>query len=295
MNDIIKVDTIQQCNKLLHEETLHPLVSVANLADLQEDSLLQMKFYSVLMKRFSDDILCGWQPCDYSDGTVVFLSPNQLLPVRKDGTGTAEPALLLSFHPDFINNTPLGKHFGDYSFFHYRQNEALHVSARERGVLKRVLASIDEELHWGIDEFTRTLVSNKIELFLNTCARFYKRQFITRYEMNCELLGRIDKFVDNYFLTRQVLAKGLPSAKCCARVLNLSPAYFEDLLRHETGKTTPEYIQSKRIDIAREQLRRTDKSVAAIAEELGYTSPQFFARLFKKLTGLSPAEFRQSG
>ena len=36
-------------------------------------------------------------------------------------------------------------------------------------------------------------------------------------------------------------------------------------------------------------------AVAAIAEELGYTSPQFFCRLFKKLTGLTPSEYRLPG
>ena len=35
--------------------------------------------------------------------------------------------------------------------------------------------------------------------------------------------------------------------------------------------------------------------VATIAEELGYTSPQFFCRLFKKLTGLTPSEYRLPG
>lgn len=294
MNGIIKVDTISQCNKLLCEKTLHPLVSVARLADIKEDALLQMRFYSVLLKKYTDNILCGWLPCDYSDGTAVFLSPDQLLPVHKDETGTSEPAILLSFHPDFINNTPLGKHFGDYSFFHYRQNEALHVSAREKQTLTDALESIDEELRWGIDEYTKTLISNKIELLLNYCSRFYKRQFITRHDASRELLERIDQFVDHYFLTRQALVKGLPSAKRCARTLNLSPAYFEDMLRHETGKNTPEYIQFKRIAIAREQLRRTEKPVATIAEELGYASPQFFARLFKRLTGLSPLEYRLS-
>lgn len=294
MNGIIKVDTIQQCNKLLHEETLYPLVGLAHLTDLKEDSLLQMKFYSVLLKKCPDNTSCGCKSCDYSEGTVVFLPPNQLLPVKKDKAGAIAPALLLSFHPDFINNTPLGKHFGDYSFFYYRQNEALHVSAKEKRVLESILASIDEELRWGIDEYTKTLIANKIELFLNYCSRFYKRQFITRHEKNCELIEHIDKFIDDYFFSHQVLAKGLPSAKCCARALNLSPAYFEDMLHHETGKTTSEYVQFKRVAIARKQLRHTDKSVAAIAEELGYTSPQFFCRLFKRLTGLSPSEYRLS-
>ena len=295
MNEIITVDTIQQCNKLLHEETLYPLVSVASLQNLKEGSLLQMSFYAVLMRMHTKNILCGWMPCDYSDGTVVFLAPGQLLPVKGCGTGFAEPCLLLSFHPDFIKNTTLGKHFGDYSFFHYRQNEALHVSAREKRVLQNAVESIDDELRWGIDEYSKTLLLNKIELFLNYCARFYKRQFITRHEVNCDLVGRVDKLTHNYFLTHQVLTKGLPSAKYCARMLNLSPAYFEDLLRHETGKNIAEYIQLKRVSIAQEQLRRTDKSVAAIAEELGYTSPQFFCRLFKKLTGLTPSEYRLPG
>ena len=72
----------------------------------------------------------------------------------------------------------------------------------------------------------------------------------------------------------------------------LSAAYFDDLLKHETGMGTEEYVELKRLDIAREQLSRTGRSVAEIAGGLGYPSAQYFSSLFKKITGLAPNEYR---
>ena len=74
---------------------------------------------------------------------------------------------------------------------------------------------------------------------------------------------------------------GLPSVSWCASELNLSPNYFGDLVKKETGKTAQDYIQSKMIDVAKEKIFDQSKSVKQVAYELGFKYPQHFTRLFK--------------
>ena len=78
----------------------------------------------------------------------------------------------------------------------------------------------------------------------------------------------------------------------CATELNLSPGYFEDLIKKETGKTAQEYIQSKVIEVAKERVFDQSKPVGQIAYELGFKYPQHFTRFFKQLVGYSPNEYR---
>ena len=287
----MKVDTITQCNKMFLEKTLHPLVSLIEMPDLRIQELLQMDFYSVLMKgRCSQSMTYGQKNYDFSDGTLVFLSPGQ--PINCMTWGGGKDHILLCFHPELISGTSLGEHFNDYTFFHYRQNEALHVSVRERMVFKDCMESIKNELRWGVDEYSRKLICNKIELLLNYGSRFYHRQFIMRHDVHAEIVEKTDKWLERYFFTGQPRHTGLPSAESCARVQNMSSAYFDDLLKFETGKRTDEYVQFKRISVACDLLRRTDRSVAEIAEDLGCPSVRHFTSLFKKLKGCTPSLYK---
>jgi len=78
----------------------------------------------------------------------------------------------------------------------------------------------------------------------------------------------------------------------CAAQLNISPNYFGDLIKKETGKSAQEYIQDKLVDIAKEKVLDIDKSIGEVAYELGFKYPQHFTRLFKQRVGISPNEYR---
>lgn len=72
----------------------------------------------------------------------------------------------------------------------------------------------------------------------------------------------------------------------------ISANYFGDLVKKETGKSALEYIQTKVIDIAKEQFFDQSKSISEIAYGLGYKYPQHFTRLFEQKVGVSPNEYR---
>lgn len=198
----------------------------------------------------------------------------------------------LIFHPDFINGTNLGRSIKDYSFFSYEVNEALHLSKKERDVIVGCLSKMQDEISQNIDKHSKTLVVSNIELLLNYCMRFYDRQFITRSNENKNILSRFEALLDNYFETDKADAFGLPSVTYCAQELNLSPNYFGDLIKKETGHTAMEYIQNKLINEAKKRLFDSSKALGEIASGLGFKYQQHFTRLFKQKTGVTPHEFR---
>ncbi|MCW3089948.1 MAG: helix-turn-helix protein [Ferruginibacter sp.] len=104
-------------------------------------------------------------------------------------------------------------------------------------------------------------------------------------------MEKFETFLNVYFGTDKPQTIGLPSVTYCAEQLHLSPNYFGDLVKKETGKTALEYIQLKVIDLAKEKILSHNKSVSEIAYELGFKYPQHFTRLFRQHVGYTPKEY----
>lgn len=296
--DIRHFDSIADYNNMLGVPTQHPLVSVINLSEAHtlRHQLHTFSFYAVFLKEsICGNLIYGCKTYDYQCGTVVCLAPGQVIGVEDNGEVYQPKGRALCFHPDLIRGTALGSHISEYNFFSYAVNEALHLSQKEREVFVDCLHKIQMELDHDIDRLSRRLISTNIELLLDYCLRFYERQFITREHINSDILTNFENLLNSYCRSRKIVNEGTPTVKWCAQQLCLSPNYFGDLIRKETGMTAQNYIQQHILDIAKEKLVGTNLSVSEISFSLGFQYPQHFSRLFKKSTGMTPLEFRATG
>lgn len=73
----------------------------------------------------------------------------------------------------------------------------------------------------------------------------------------------------------------------------ISDYHFNRIFKTVTGITLKQYVLGRKLTIALEQLRNTDKSVIEIAMDLGFEYPEVFSRAFKKQFGVSPANIRK--
>lgn len=297
MGTVVKYDNIFQYNESRGVETLHPLVSVIDFSKAEPIPTGHYRhrfgFYAVFLKDVKcGDLRYGRNYYDYQEGTLVFITPGQVVGIEDNGEVFQPKGWALLFHPDLIRGTSLGRSMDEYTFFSYEANEALHLSEQERLVVLECLQNITGELNHAIDKHSRRLIVSNIELLLNYSIRFYERQFITRSEVNKDALSRFERLLNDYFKGDTPQRDGVPSVRWCAEQLHLSANYFGDLIKKETGKSAQEYIQLKVIDIAKERIFDATKSISEIAYELGFRYPQHFTRLFKKCVGMSPNEYR---
>lgn len=295
MGNIIKLETIQDYNALLGAETLHPLVSITDFSKLKSIKHCRKNFgfYCVFYKELKCGTLqYGRSKYDYQNGTLVFISPGQVAGIDDGGETLNPKGLALMFHPDLLYGTPLARRMKDYTFFSYESNEALHMSERERQIILNCFNEIKEELEHAIDKHTKQIIASNIETLLNHCIRFYERQFITRENVNRDLLGNFEQILNSYYASEKPQTTGLPSVGYCAEQMHLSPNYFGDLIKKETGKSAQEYIQLAIMERVKELLAESNKTISEIAYELGFKYPHHLSRIFKKVIGITPNEYR---
>lgn len=77
-----------------------------------------------------------------------------------------------------------------------------------------------------------------------------------------------------------------------AREVGISPYYLSKLFKETEGIGYIEYTTKLRMDYAKEQLSATDRSIKEICRDAGYQDPNYFSRIFKKWTGMTPTEYR---
>lgn len=85
------------------------------------------------------------------------------------------------------------------------------------------------------------------------------------------------------------------SLKEVAGYTNVSANYFSAVFSQEMRQTFVEYLTQKRMEKAKELLRRTDKRSAEIAAEVGYKDPHYFSFVFRKTQGCTPRDYRTGG
>ncbi|GAB2583214.1 helix-turn-helix domain-containing protein [Spirosoma areae] len=290
----------------------HPLLTVIDLASLRylpNDSVAKsvvtpvvQQFYMVSLKRNLQGaaIRYGHQSYDYNEGVLSFLAPGQGCWWAGAGRELAQAVnweevsgWTLLFHPDLVSKYPLGQKMSQYGFFTYEVHEALHLSADEESRLDSLADNIRSESQRPIDAFSQDVIVAQIDLLLTYANRFYHRQFLTRRSVEHNLLTRFENRLTAWF-AQETTSQTLPTVQFFADELNVSPAYLSDMLRSLTGQNTQQHIHQALIERAKRLLLTTSLTVNETAFQLGFDYPQYFSRLFKSKTGLSPMAFRLS-
>jgi AraC-like DNA-binding protein len=284
----------------------HPLIALINGLD-KEWALKPahqphvLSFYKISFRPFagSCSIKYGQTLFDYNEGGLLFAAPNQIIGGHEDELANnvnrcLNQQITLLIHPDFLLGYPLAQKIRQYNYFSYSVNEALHLSDKEKEIVTALFRNIEDELNNRIDEISQDIIISQIDLLLSYAHRFYKRQFITRKQVNHTLLQNLELILEDYFSGSVSLQKGTPTVQYLADRLHLSPSYLSDMLRALTGQNTQQLIHEKLIEKAKEKLSTTDLSVSQIAYELGFEHPQSFSKLFKSKTAQTPMEFRAS-
>jgi len=279
------------------EPPKNPLISLMTCKELMTYSVGEARFtgdfYMIALKKIkSGHVLYGKTKYDHSNGSMVFMKPRQIIEVSN--VQFAEKGFLIFIHEDYFNGHPLHEQIKKYGYFEYEINEALHVSPTEETILWELYDKIRAEYETNPDEFSREIILSHIDSVLKYSDRFYKRQFIDRsFNVSGTTVKRFEQVLSSYFEKGTHQKHGLPTVNYLAAELFLSTRYLSDVLKQESGKTALDHIHIHLIKEAKNQLLSSNENVAGIAYGLGFESPSYFTRLFKKVVGVTPVQYKE--
>lgn len=97
--------------------------------------------------------------------------------------------------------------------------------------------------------------------------------------------------IESYLLDN--LDKKLSIANIC-KAFNYNKTYICTNFKKSTGYSIIEYLNRAKIEKAKDMIREDSYSISEISESLGFSSPGYFSKIFKKVTGLSPLEYKRN-
>lgn len=152
-------------------------------------------------------------------------------------------------------------------------------------------------------DYKRNNVYKKEILASQLLAILYKTKGLLRtHRAKVELKGRpaeivqeFNSLLNDHFL--DVLNKKrtyIWNVQEFADQLHIHPNYFSSIIKNETGKTVKQWINAKITSEAKASIHKSNLSITEIAYNLGFGDINTFSRFFKKETGVSPSQFRNT-
>lgn len=276
----------------------HPLVATLKVSadalsarptSFPRGARLSGGFYYLSLKQIvSGQVNYGRTQYDCQTGTVLAMAPGQSMATR-DVVIKGEARMLL-LHPDYVRGHAAEALLQECGFFHYQVNEALHVSVREQRTMAALFDVLDAELGGGYEASSREIILSHITALLHYCLRYYRRQFLQRSEMQGDWYTRLHQQLEAHYA--QSVAPTLPDLQVLSDTLRVSRRYLSDALKAQTGMSAKACVQHYLIEKAKGRLLADAQPVSQVAYALGYSSANYFARVFKKQTGETPGQYR---
>ncbi len=160
----------------------------------------------------------------------------------------------------------------------------LEVPADRRPLWDNAVRSIETELTAG-QEGHRQAVLAHLTLLLIELARLARDVVGDLRRSGEPLLADVFAVIDGRHA-------GQLSLRDVARELAMTPGHLTTVVRRRTGRTVQEWIIERRMAEARTLLEETDLPIAEIARRVGVSDPGYFSRLFSRVHGTSPRNWR---
>jgi len=222
---------------------------------------------------------------DIHPGDIFFMSPAQ---VHSWELSPDIDGFILFFSVEFYLKDFAHHKIFDFPFFNTTQYQPLlHLPESHLGFVTQTMETMHDEFcqqNKRVDE----VLQSYLNILLIRLSRLYQLQ--TNSEVSLHLIHQIrqlEALVDAHYTNEK-------SVQAYADKMNLSVKQLNHICKTALNKSTSELIQERIVLEAKRLLVHSDWTVAQIGAHLAYFDNAYFTRFFKKMTGITPEQFRKS-
>lgn len=174
-------------------------------------------------------------------------------------------------------------HAASINSFHIDVVQVLYSFLRNKGILANKLFH-DDTYHF-LSKNAKNSVYD-MELYLQYII-YLTKDYLEKTISDKSIAKSMQDYVDRHY-SEDISRNSLTD------IFYLDPDYASKLFKKETGISFKNYIINKRIEVAKNLLRATDLPINTVADNVGYGNYSYFTRLFKKVTDMTPIEYRNA-
>lgn len=245
-------------------------------------------FVFCIITRGIGTVRINFKEYSFHKNTIVTVLPKQI--VEKVFCSDDYICEILSFSPDLLTDMPLQKEYGIPRKI--SSNPSLPVSDRDMQNILRYYKFIEESFNRDKKgPFFDQIIRGHLFSFLHEIITLYTELEIEENEKpssrNEEITERfINLLISNYKEGR--------SAAYYADKMCLTPKYLSAVIKKVTGRPVNSWIEDMIIIVSKSLLKSTNSTILQISEDLNFPNASYFARFFKKKTGMTPKDYRES-
>lgn len=288
---------IKNLSEFYNADIKHHLIDIKKYEDANSENLIKNEpvifdFYKIsFVKNFNGSIKINETKFLGENGALHFVEPGQVYTCNSTNPWKGYQILI---HSDIFTDYFTHKKISTYDFFSYEVNETLLLDQEEEKLVGNLMEMAWDEFNNRKDTFSIPIILSYISTLLNLTERFYARQFDTRKTLCNQLSRDFFDLLKTYYSETTDSEVQQPTVHYFAKKLNVTPNYLSDTIKHHSGKPALTVIHDFVIEEAKKQLTTSNQTVSEISFQLGFEYPNYFSRLFKRKTKLSPTEYRKS-
>ncbi len=229
------------------------------------------------------DININLQDRHLTSGTLVYIGPGTIIHPKR-----LSPDLRI-FGMGLFSNFPMPFAQGQMPSAFNGQVRDFQLSANEEDIATatHIMDAIWQTVH-ASDDYHRPTVTALVAAQMHHYDQLFHRQTDQLASSRSREQTIFDRFLQ---LVTQHCAEhhqvGYYAGRMC-----LTERYLSTIIRQVSGTTAKDWIDRALITRIKIELRHTDKPAAQIADEMHFANPSFFSKYFRRLTGMTPGEYK---